>query len=142
MQKKLIFFGMNKRNFKKTIDKIPIMWYYRKVLTMQRDVAQFGRVLRSGRRGRRFKSCHPDQIRTPHKCLQFKCLCGFFCFSSPYEPTQTTPKTHKKVVKKLSEKERHISAALYSYSNLPYPTIFSLSPGKSATLTTSPVCGA
>ncbi len=62
MQKKLIFFGMNKRNFKKTIDKIPIMWYYRKVLTMQRDVAQFGRVLRSGRRGRRFKSCHPDHV--------------------------------------------------------------------------------
>ena len=26
-----------------------------------RDVAQFGRALRSGRRGRRFKSCHPDQ---------------------------------------------------------------------------------
>ena len=25
-----------------------------------RDVAQFGRALRSGRRGRRFKSCHPD----------------------------------------------------------------------------------
>ena len=26
-----------------------------------RDVAQFGSALRSGRRGRRFKSCHPDQ---------------------------------------------------------------------------------
>ncbi len=26
-----------------------------------RGVAQFGRVLRSGRRGRRFKSCHLDQ---------------------------------------------------------------------------------
>lgn len=25
-----------------------------------RDVAQFGSALRSGRRGRRFKSCHPD----------------------------------------------------------------------------------
>ena len=24
-------------------------------------MAQFGRALRSGRRGRRFKSCHPDQ---------------------------------------------------------------------------------
>ena len=99
MQKKLIFFGMNKRNFKKTIDKIPIMWYYRKVLTMQRDVAQFGRVLRSGRRGRRFKSCHPDQIRTPHKCLQFKCLCGFFVFlplTNPLKPPQ-------KHIKKLSK---------------------------------------
>ena len=27
-----------------------------------RDVAQFGRALRSGRRGRRFKSCHPDHF--------------------------------------------------------------------------------
>ena len=26
-----------------------------------RGVAQFGSALRSGRRGRRFKSCHPDQ---------------------------------------------------------------------------------
>jgi hypothetical protein len=28
---------------------------------LMRDVAQFGRALRSGRKGRRFKSCHPDQ---------------------------------------------------------------------------------
>ena len=27
-----------------------------------RDVAQLGSALRSGRRGRRFKSCHPDQL--------------------------------------------------------------------------------
>ena len=27
-------------------------------------MAQFGRALRSGRRGRRFKSCHLDQSRT------------------------------------------------------------------------------
>ncbi len=31
-------------------------------LVIVRGVAQFGRVLRSGRRGRRFKSCHLDQI--------------------------------------------------------------------------------
>ena len=70
-----------------------------------RDVAQFGRALRSGRRGRRFKSCHPDhatgcsaggsaldwgsrcrrfkschsdQFLSPHKCLKLQCLCGFF----------------------------------------------------------------
>ncbi|MEY3222092.1 MAG: hypothetical protein RLZZ203_948 [Cyanobacteriota bacterium] len=30
---------------------LPFLW---------RDVAQFGSALRSGRRGRRFKSCHPD----------------------------------------------------------------------------------
>ena len=29
-----------------------------------RDVAQLGRALRSGRRGRRFKSCHPDHSKT------------------------------------------------------------------------------
>ena len=30
-------------------------------LIKYRDVAQFGRALRSGRRGRRFESCHLDQ---------------------------------------------------------------------------------
>ncbi len=29
-----------------------------------RDVAQFGSALRSGRRGRRFKSCHPDHEKS------------------------------------------------------------------------------
>ncbi len=29
-----------------------------------RGVAQLGRALRSGRRGRRFNSCHPDQNST------------------------------------------------------------------------------
>ena len=36
-----------------------------------RDVAQSGSVLRSGRRGRRFKSCHPDRVenqKTPKAC--------------------------------------------------------------------------
>ena len=28
----------------------------------QRDVAQPGRALRSGRRGRKFKSCHPEFV--------------------------------------------------------------------------------
>ncbi len=28
-----------------------------------RDIAQFGSALRSGRRGRRFKSCYPDQVK-------------------------------------------------------------------------------
>ena len=38
-----------------------------------RDVAQFGRALRSGRRGRRFKSRHPDQ-----NGKQIALLCGLF----------------------------------------------------------------
>ena len=32
-----------------------------------RDVAQFGRALRSGRRGHRFKSCHPDHFSPTDK---------------------------------------------------------------------------
>ena len=31
---------------------------------MFRDVAQLGSALRSGRRGRRFKSCHPEFFQT------------------------------------------------------------------------------
>ena len=34
-----------------------------------RDVAQLGRALRSGRRGRKFKSCHPDH--TPRVVAAF-----------------------------------------------------------------------
>ena len=34
-----------------------------------RDVAQFGRALRSGRRGRRFQSCHPDQKRQTNRII-------------------------------------------------------------------------
>ena len=60
-----------KMKIKKTIDKFPIIWYDRKVLMMYRDVAQFGRVLRSGRRGRRFKSCHPDHVGAKFALLRF-----------------------------------------------------------------------
>ncbi len=34
----------------------------------KRGVAQFGRALRSGRRGRKFESCHLDQKRTSKGC--------------------------------------------------------------------------
>ena len=34
---------------------------YKKLNILFRDIAQFGSALRSGRRGRRFKSCYPDQ---------------------------------------------------------------------------------
>ena len=40
-----------------------------------RDVAQFGSALRSGRRGRRFKSCHLDQNYRVGCCLP----CNFYC---------------------------------------------------------------
>ena len=36
-----------------------------------RGVAQFGRALRSGRRSRRFKSCHLDQFEYPVRVLDF-----------------------------------------------------------------------
>ena len=40
-------------------------------------MAQFGRALRSGRRGRKFKSCHLDQIPPYRLCGE----AGFFCIS-------------------------------------------------------------
>ena len=43
------------------LDKKAMVLY--NILCVNRDVAQFGRALRSGRRSRRFKSCHPDQIK-------------------------------------------------------------------------------
>lgn len=57
-----------------------------------RDVAQFGRALRSGRRGRRFKSCHPDHCMVKARCshraffVQLRISVGVLrkrvCFSS------------------------------------------------------------
>ena len=34
-------------------------------------MAQLGRALRSGRRGRRFKSCHPDHVGTSYACSDY-----------------------------------------------------------------------
>ncbi len=41
-----------------------------------RDVAQFGSALRSGRRGRRFESCHLDQKERVGICLPFLFRCN------------------------------------------------------------------
>ena len=41
-------------------------------------MAQFGRALRSGRRGRRFKSCHFDYLAGAPKALKIR-LSVFFC---------------------------------------------------------------
>ena len=35
----------------------------KKLNILFRDIAQFGSALRSGRRGRRFKSCYPDHLK-------------------------------------------------------------------------------
>ena len=43
-----------------------------------RGVAQFGRALRSGRRGRRFKSCHFDYLAGAPKAFEIE-LSVFFC---------------------------------------------------------------
>ena len=44
-----------------------------------RSVAQLGRALRSGRRGRRFKSCHSDFLLGYRKVCKYG-LCGVFYF--------------------------------------------------------------
>ncbi len=46
--------------YEKTLDKRRYIWYNCNVIIF-RGVAQFGRALRSGRRGRKFESCHSDQ---------------------------------------------------------------------------------
>ena len=47
--------------------------YFKVQYQLCRGVAQFGRALRSGRRGRRFKSFHPDQIGASKACSDFLC---------------------------------------------------------------------
>ena len=49
-----------------------------------RDVAQPGSVLRSGRRGRRFESCHPDHNLKPARRAGF----AFKVISQPKEDIQ------------------------------------------------------
>ena len=41
-----------------------------------RDVAQPGSALRSGRRGRKFESCHPDFVKTS---LSFRLVFLYLC---------------------------------------------------------------
>ena len=40
-------------------------------------MAQFGRALRSGRRGRKFESCHSDVLRACEKTKVFSCVLLF-----------------------------------------------------------------
>ena len=49
--------------------------------TIFRRVAQFGRALRSGRRGRKFESCHADDF---DYALFLECVV-FFCAFLHYE---------------------------------------------------------
>ena len=44
---------------------------YNRKVRFKRDVAQFGRALRSGRRGRWFKSSHPDHVGAKFALLRF-----------------------------------------------------------------------
>ncbi len=44
-----------------------------------RDVAQLGRALRSGRRGRRFESCHPDHMFCQKKLIFINQLLLLLC---------------------------------------------------------------
>ena len=52
--------------------------YYFKI--SYRGVAQLGRALRSGRRGRKFKSCHLDQTRKI-RTSSLKMVCSDFLFA-------------------------------------------------------------
>ena len=45
-----------------------------------RGVAQFGRALRSGRRGRKFKSCRIDSLAGAPETLNLQCFRFFFYF--------------------------------------------------------------
>ena len=62
-----------------------------------RDVAQFGSALRSGRRGRRFESCHLDQkervpIRVP---FLFRCICSVMMnLENPQDFLRFCARTH------------------------------------------------
>ena len=59
------------------------------IVVRVRGVAQFGRALRSGRRGRRFKSCHPDEKENPWDSL-FLCAARgkeINCFAIPLART-------------------------------------------------------
>ena len=40
------------------------------LLLLPRDIAQLGSALRSGRRGRRFKSCYPDHVEAKFALLR------------------------------------------------------------------------
>ena len=46
------------------------------IVVRVRGVAQFGRALRSGRRGRRFKSCHPDEKERRENPMDSLFLCA------------------------------------------------------------------
>ena len=58
------------------LDKKPYFIYYFTVTN--RRVAQLGRALRSGRRGRRFKSCRADEEKRTLKELSTLEECSFF----------------------------------------------------------------
>ena len=51
-----------------------------------RDIAQFGSALRSGRRGRRFKSCYPDQQNLSNQAVSEV----FALFENPHFLVLTT----------------------------------------------------
>ena len=94
------------------------------LVNQTRSVAQFGRALRSGRRGRRFKSCHFDYLAGAPKTLEIR-FSVFFC-----------------VQKRDSEKPtyRHCSntstSAQYQHANRIYNFLYRKKiPGRETSLT-------
>ena len=67
-----------------------------------RDVAQLGRALRSGRKGRRFESCHPDQTNVDRGTARIAFL-GLFVLLL----YNSSPPVHRYVLPGLSACSGH-----------------------------------
>ena len=94
-----------------------------RIVACPRDVAQPGRALRSGRRGRRFKSCHPDskskaarRIRFAAGCLSFPS--GKKCRSGPWDKFH--PISPRRAAGVVAIGRRHASAEECPGRRLPW----------------------
>ena len=66
----IVYLQKKQKRTKKGLD--IILFYGIINIVLRRGVAQFGRALRSGRRGRRFKSCHFDYLAGAPKFLEIE----------------------------------------------------------------------
>ena len=92
------------------VDKMEKVWYN---TFCCRGVAQFGRALRSGRRGRGFKSRHLDQNKIA-VTLGFMRGCGGFLFSKagPKKNESKRIKTQKGSTKVVHQRRRKSKSIL------------------------------
>ncbi len=84
-------------------------------VSYRRDVAQPGRALAWGARGRQFKSARPDHLLLPHRQCPYLLSAGEL-------PTASAPKsTHRKAMRQKNSARGRLCCG----SNLPVPTIYS-----------------